>query len=210
MIVTKKVAGAAAAFLFGASFVLAYGATATASAKTQSSQAKAFEAPVIVATEVATPVEPLISSSDPGADAPAAAPSSLAALVDGWAETTAIDAETRCLATAVFYEARSESLAGQLAVANVVIARARSGRFPDSFCGVIKQPGQFGFVRGGRMPDVPEGRQAWRTAKAIAQIALDQAWQNPVEGALYFNTAYRGSGWGREPVAKIGGHIFYR
>jgi spore germination cell wall hydrolase CwlJ-like protein len=137
-------------------------------------------------------------------------PTSLATLVEAWDESDPLDAEARCLATAVFFEARSESLAGQLAVANVVIARAQSGHFPSSLCGVILQRGQFGFVRGGRIPDVPEHRPAWRVAKAIAMIALDQAWQNPVEGALYFHASYSPNNWGREQVAKIGTHIFYR
>ncbi|MBO9576516.1 MAG: cell wall hydrolase [Sphingobium sp.] len=190
-------------------FLLAHGATTAASA-----QVKSFEAPVIVAPDVATPVEPSLSHSseiDSAVASPDAgqAPSSLAELVSTW-KVDALDDEARCLATAVFFESRSESLEGQLAVANVVIGRARSGRFADSLCGVIKQPGQFGFVRsGGRMPTPTDGAQ-WRTAQAIAQIALNEGWRNPAEGALYFHATHRATDWGRPMVTRIGGHIFYR
>jgi hypothetical protein len=213
MTFSKQVAGAAAIFMFASSFLLAYGATSAASAQTQSlpgqqALADRFEAPAFVSPAVVT-----ASSENSVGQSPqeqAAQAESLDALVDGWTHGEPLDAETRCLATAVFFESRSESLAGQLAVANVVIARAQSGRFPTSLCGVVTQRGQFGFVRKGRMPDVREDSAQWRTAKAIARIALDEAWHNPVEGALYFHAAYRGNSWGREEVARIGGHIFYR
>lgn len=174
-----------------------------------------LEAPATVSDKVATPlaVEPavLTSSTDTAApmaddDAPAA---SLTELVSEWDVDDTIDAETKCLATAVFYEARSESLAGQLAVANVVIGRAKSGRFPSSLCGVVTQPGQFSFVRGGRLPDVANGHQ-WHTAQAIAEIALENSWANPVEGALYFHAARVSPGWNKPRMMRIGGHVFYR
>jgi spore germination cell wall hydrolase CwlJ-like protein len=202
----SKVASAAATALLSTSFLLAYGVTTAASAQTQSS----FEAPVIVAPAVATPVEP-VQNSEQGANAAAdeAPAASLAELVDEWQEGT-MNEQVRCLATAVFYEARSEALAGQLAVAHVVIERARSGRFPASLCGVIKQRGQFGFVRNGRMPDQPNESEQWTTAKAIAQIALGEHWKNPAQGALYFHASRVAPGWGHERVAQIGNHVFYR
>ncbi len=208
-----KVAGAAAASLLSFSFLLAYGATTAASAQIQS-----YQAPVTVAPDVATPVTPIISdnSISPAADAGAQAivqplaARSLAQLVDGWQQTAELDAETRCLATAVFYESRSESLDGQLAVAHVVIARARSGRFADTLCGVITQRGQFGFVRNGRLPTPPETSAQWRTSKAIAQIALEGSWENPVEGALFFHATYSSADWDRPMLTKIGRHVFYR
>ncbi|HZV56474.1 MAG TPA: cell wall hydrolase [Sphingobium sp.] len=196
-----RVASAAAFGLVGVSFLLAYGVTTAASAQVQS-----FEAPVMVAPAVATAVEPTSSEDFSGDDAP----DSLAELVAAWKADGPLDAESRCLATAVFFEARSESLEGQLAVANVVIGRARSGRFADSLCGVVTQKGQFGFVRGGRMPEVPTSRPAWRTAQAIAQIALEESWRNPAEGALFFHAAYSSPKWDRPLVARIGRHIFYR
>ncbi len=196
-----RVAGAAAFGLAGISFLLAYGVTTAASAQVQS-----FEAPVMVAPAVATPVEPDSSETFSGDEAPA----SLAELVAAWQADAPLDDEARCLAIAVFFESRSESLEGQLAVANVVIDRARSGRFADSLCGVVTQKGQFGFVRGGRLPDVPSDRPAWRTAQAIAQIALEESWDNPAEGALFFHAVHSPAKWNRPLVTRIGRHIFYR
>ena len=204
-----KVAYAAAATLFSSMFLLAYGATTAASAQVQS-----FNAPVIVAPAVATSVEPHVSDDaiNPAPDVAAQdddAPQSLAALVSGWQGDDALDSEAKCLATAIFFESRSESLDGQLAVANVVMARAHSGRFAQTLCGVVTQPGQFGFVHKGRMPAVSESSAQWRTARAIAQIALSGSWRNPVEGALYFHATYS-SDMDRPMVAQIGHHVFYR
>lgn len=210
MIKSAKVAILATCSFAATCFLLTHGVTTAASA-----QVKSYEAPVIVAPDVATPVEPSLSHSseiDSAVASPDAgpAPSSLSQLVSDW-KVDALDDEARCLATAVFFEARSESLEGQLAVANVVIGRARSGRFADSLCGVVKQPGQFGFVRsGGRLPTPPSEASQWRTAQAIAQIALNEGWRNPAEGALYFRGVRRSTGWDRPMVTRIGGHIFYR
>ncbi|MBL0916583.1 MAG: cell wall hydrolase, partial [Sphingopyxis sp.] len=94
----------------------------------------------------------------------------LAELVAETVRPAELDPELRCLAGAVYFESRGESLAGQLAVAHVVINRANSGRFPKSLCGVVHQPSQFSFVRGGKMPAVRNGGQ-WNTAVGLAQVA---------------------------------------
>lgn len=121
--------------------------------------------------------------------------------------TAADDAELRCLAGAIYFESRGEPLAGQLGVAQVILNRANSGRFADSVCGVITQPGQFGFVRGGRIPQVADNAD-WRRAVAVAKVALKDAWDGAAEHALFFNTS-RPTG-ARVKVAAIGNHIFYR
>ena len=79
-------------------------------------------------------------------DVPAS--SSLADMVVNQAQTENLSPELRCLAGAIYFEAKSESLPGQLAVGRVVVNRAKSGRFPASYCGVVYQPSQFSFVRG--------------------------------------------------------------
>mgnify|MGYP000894812012 CR=1 FL=1 len=137
-------------------------------------------------------------------------PASLAALVSSAGGSMNMDEETRCLASAVFFEARSESLSGQLAVAHVVINRARSGRFARSLCGVVKQRGQFSFVRGGVIPAISASSRDWREAAAIAQIALANSWENPVQGALFFHARRVSPGWKLKRVAAIDNHIFYR
>lgn len=177
------------------------------------------EAPVLVAENMATDVtvEPgtQIAAGDPVSEASVAdrddrPGQSLAELVSEFDTTELTDEEANCLATAIYYEARSESLNGQLAVAHVVLQRAKSGRFPKSLCGVVKQPGQFSFVRSGRMPAAPSHAGQWRTARAIADIAMDGSWNNPVEGALFFHSSRVQPGWARERMTRIGGHIFYR
>lgn len=205
------VAGVAAVGLLSSTLALAE----VTSGSTNVLQAS-LEAPAVVADKGATPVtvEPdtQISQTTAQFDDENAAPTAatLAELVREWDVDATLDAETRCLATAVFYESRSESLAGQLAVAHVVLERARSGRFPSSLCGVVTQPGQFSFVRAGRLPDAPTSGQQWRTAAAIAEIALEDSWENPVEGALYFHATRVTPNWNRPRVTRIGGHIFYR
>jgi spore germination cell wall hydrolase CwlJ-like protein len=136
--------------------------------------------------------------------------SSLAALVKSHGAAGELDAETRCLAGAVYFESKGESLAGQLAVARVVLARTKSGRFPSSICGVVYQPSQFSFVRGGKMPRIDMGSQHWRNAVAISRIALDGSWKSPVEGALFFHARYVSPGWKLKRMGTIDNHVFYR
>ena len=136
---------------------------------------------------------------------------SLAALVDRNDDDVAgLGREMQCLASAIFYEARSESLAGKLAVARVVINRSQSGRFPASICGVVTQPSQFSFVRGGRIPSVSPSARNWSDSVAIARIAMTDGWESQAEGALYFHARRVAPGWGHQKLAQIDNHIFYR
>ena len=140
----------------------------------------------------------------------AARAESLAALVAATAMPAEIDDEMRCLAGAIYFESRSESLIGQLAVAHVVLNRAESGRFRPTLCGVVYQPSQFSFVRSGRMPAIDTAGRHWRNAVAIAQIARDDSWKNKAPGALFFHATRVSPGWNRPRVAQIDNHIFYR
>lgn len=135
---------------------------------------------------------------------------SLAQLVSLSDMPAEIDEETRCLAGAVYFESKGETLNGQLAVAKVVIARRDSGRFASSLCGVVYQPSQFSFVRGGRMPAIPTASRDWKEAVAIAQIAMKDAWESPVEGALFFHARHVSPGWRMQRLAAVDNHIFYR
>lgn len=123
-------------------------------------------------------------------------------------EVTSDDME--CLAGTVYFESKGESLAGQLAVAEVVINRKNSGRFASTICGVVYQPKQFSFVRGGKMPYIDKGSKHWRNAVAIAHIAMDNQWQSPVKGSLFFHANYVSPGWRLTRTGTIGNHIFYR
>ncbi|NJN36356.1 MAG: cell wall hydrolase [Nitrospiraceae bacterium] len=131
----------------------------------------------------------------------------------GMVDTTApMDEQLRCLAGAVYFEARGEPLSGQLAVAQVIINRTEDGRFPRSYCGVVAQPGQFSFMRGSRMPAVREGSSAWARAVAIAHIAHQGLWESEAGDAVFFHARYVRPSWShtKTRLAQIDTHIFYR
>lgn len=117
------------------------------------------------------------------------------------------DSERRCLATAVYFEARGEPLEGQLAVAQAIINRSTSGRYADTVCGVINQRGQFSFDRN----RTPAAGNDWRTAQAIARIAANDLWRAVAPRAVSFHAARLSPGWrGKVRIAQIGNHVFYR
>lgn len=121
-----------------------------------------------------------------------------------------LDDDTKCLASAVYFESKGESLAGQLAVAKVILNRAESGRFPDSLCGVVLQKSQFSFVRGRGIPDIDENRKSWKTAVAISRIAQDDMWESQMEDALFFHARHVSPRWRLTRLGAIDNHIFYR
>ena len=134
---------------------------------------------------------------------------SLAVLVERTALPDELSSELNCLAGAVYFEAKGETLAGQLAVGRVIVARTRSGRFPTSYCGVVYQPSQFSFVRGGTMPGINRNGRAWANAVRIARIAHEGSWKSPAEGALFFH-ASRVAPMNRARIAQIDHQVFYR
>ncbi len=136
--------------------------------------------------------------------------SSLADLVRKQNTGNSLNAEERCLAGAVYFESKGESLAGQLAVARVVMARSKSGRFPATLCGVVYQKSQFSFIRSGGMPPIATGSNNWKNAVAISKIALNDSWKSPVEGALFFHARHVSPGWRLTRLGSIDNHIFYR
>jgi N-acetylmuramoyl-L-alanine amidase len=135
----------------------------------------------------------------------------LASMVEQLRGPDAGSRELECLATGVYFEAKSEPLAGQLAVGQVIANRAQSGgRFPSTYCGVLFQRGQFSFVHGHSLPHVaPENRQ-WRTAVAIAKIVDERLKNSLVGDALFFHARYVSPGWHLKRVASIGNHLFFR
>jgi N-acetylmuramoyl-L-alanine amidase len=195
----------------------------TALASTGGSGAKAEVAsPVIVPESLtsqlpATGIEAVASVAIappapelPAMPTPTPRAASLAAHVKAQPIAGPLDRDLRCLAGAIYFESRGESLDGQLAVGRVVVERANSGRFPRSYCGVVFQPSQFSFVRGRAMPSIPEGSAAWQRAVAIARIAHEDSWDSPAEGALFFHATYVSPGWRKQRLARIDNHVFYR
>lgn len=114
--------------------------------------------------------------------------------------------ELDCLATAVWFESRGETLEGQLAVAQAVVNRAKSGRWGKGVCGVIKAPRQFSF----NAARVQRSTATFTTALAVARIAAAGLWHDIAEGAHSFHAARLNPGWRLARVAKIGNHVFYR
>ena len=173
---------------------------------------QADSAPVAVPTP--GPVETAAPAGPTDAAVPAPAPAdepefvSLAAAVAAQ-ETDELDRDLTCMAGAIYFEAKGEPLSGQLAVAEVILNRMKSGRFPKSICSVVTQPGQFSFVRGGRVP-VIANNAAYRTAVAVARVAIDDAWDSPAANAMYFHARRVAPGWRMTKIAAIGNHVFYR
>ena len=139
-------------------------------------------------------------------------PASLMALVGDMPVESDMTPDLKCLAQAVYFESRGEPMEGQLAVAEVVINRAKSGLYPSSYCDVVTQPAQFSFVRHGIIPSANEASAAWQRAKAIAEIAEQNLWQTKAADALYFHATYVNPSWAHQKteIAQIQTHIFYR
>jgi spore germination cell wall hydrolase CwlJ-like protein len=151
--------------------------------------------------------------SDSNEDQTVAAPrgADLATLVANLRGPDAGSREVECLAVGVYFEAKSEPLAGQLAVGQVIANRAKSGgRFPASYCGVLFQRGQFSFVHGRSLPAVPRSSRQWQTAVAVAKIVDQDLKDSEVGNALFFHARYVSPGWRLKRVAAIGNHVFYR
>ena len=157
--------------------------------------------PLVAPAAVPAAVEPTTTAEDEEFDTLAEAVAAQ--------DNAAADEALECLAGAIYFESTGEPLTGQLAVAEVIINRAKSGRFPTDVCAVVKQRGQFSFVRGGQIPTINIGK-AYRTAIAVAKVALADAWNSPAQKALYFNTADRRPAGRVIKVASIGNHVFYR
>lgn len=154
------------------------------------------------------PIAPVLPTA-PAATALKGRP--LGELVLAHTDRRADTAELECLAGAIYFESKGEPLEGQLAVAEVVLNRTKSGRFPTTICGVVKQRHQFSFVRGGRFPPIARNSAPWRKAVAIAHIALDDLADSRARQAMFFHATYVRPAWrGLKRVAQVGRHIFYR
>lgn len=122
-----------------------------------------------------------------------------------------------CLATAIYFESRGESVKGEFAVAEVIANRVDSENFPDSYCKVVNQGSsqrnacQFSYACDG-LPDTIRERDAFEKAGKIARLIIDGAPRVLTDGATYFHTVHVNPSWSRrfEETASIGAHIFYR
>ncbi|HWN49160.1 MAG TPA: cell wall hydrolase [Xanthobacteraceae bacterium] len=126
--------------------------------------------------------------------------------------------QEKCLADAIYFEARGEPLRGQMAVAQVVVNRVFSGYYPHTICGVVYQNAhrhlacQFTFACDG-IPDRINEPAAWERAKHIAREALDgKFWLNDIGKATHYHARWVHPWWVREmrKLDRIGVHTFYR
>ncbi len=129
-----------------------------------------------------------------------------------------MEREQRCLAEAVYFEARSEPEEGQAAVAQVVLNRVRSGLYPASICGVVYQNRhrhlacQFTFACEGKSLRIAD-REAWATAKHVAESVLEgRTYLADVGASTHYHADYVRPRWARKlkRMDVIGRHIFYK
>ncbi len=119
--------------------------------------------------------------------------------------------DVECMAKVVYHEAANQALTGQLAVAQVILNRAKAGDiFPRNVCGVVNQDGQFFKTDHYQAPAGDAAR--WRTAVAIAAIAKEDHPSQVAPGALFYHAAYIQPAWSqkRRKIARIGDQVFYR
>ncbi len=127
-----------------------------------------------------------------------------------------LESESRCLAEAIYYEARGESAAGQLAVAEVVINRVRSGKYPATICGVVYQGShrttgcQFSFTCDGSLKKKVDTLAFAKAERVARGVVFGQA-RNLVGTATHYHANYTDPYWagGLEREKQIGRHIFY-
>jgi len=134
----------------------------------------------------------------------------LSSLVSQLRSSDAGSRELECLAGAIYFESKSEPLAGQLAVGHVIANRSKSGRFPSSYCGVVFQRSQFSFVRGRSLPPIPRSSIQWKNAVAIAQIVDKALHVSSVPKALFFHARRVSPRWRLTRLGTVGNHVFYR
>lgn len=130
-----------------------------------------------------------------------------------------MDAETKCLALSVYWEGKTETRKGQLAVAHTVLNRTKSPKFPNTICGVVAQKPegtkkgcQFSWWCDGKQ-DEPKDDQDWQEAVDSAKAAMKGEAGDPTGGALFFHSSkIKAPEWAknRKRLARIGDHIFYR
>jgi cell wall hydrolase len=124
----------------------------------------------------------------------------------------------KCLAEAVYFEARGEAVRGQIAVAQVVLNRAFSGKYPETVCGVVYQNKhrhlacQFTFACDNN-PDVIREPEMWDRAQKIAKAMLDgQLWLPEVDRSTHYHAYWVRPSWVSEMkrTYRFGVHTFYR
>ena len=127
------------------------------------------------------------------------------------------DESLTCLSEALYFEARGETVKGQFAVAEVILNRVKSARFPSSVCRVIRQGTgrkfqcQFTYTCDGHKEVIAEPK-AYERVRKVARAILDGKVAPLTNGATHYHTTAVNPRWSRvyTRTAKIGVHLFYR
>lgn len=154
---------------------------------------------------------------------------SAAAVLVGWSyvadawlggpnrDSATLTTAERCLAQAIYFEARGEPFEGQMAVAQVVLNRVRDIRYPSDVCAVVFQNAerrhrcQFSFACDGKS-DRPRDRRAWASAAKLAVLATGGGLRDVTGAATHYHANYVSPDWAKllRPTRRIGRHLFYR
>ncbi|MFW2587629.1 cell wall hydrolase [Sagittula sp. SSi028] len=125
--------------------------------------------------------------------------------------------EWECLSEALYFEARGETVKGLFAVAEVIMNRVASSRFPNSVCGVVNQGTgrkfacQFTYTCDGQPENIHEPR-SWTRVGKVARLMLDGAPRPLTQGATFYHTTAVRPNWSSAftRTASIGDHLFYK
>jgi spore germination cell wall hydrolase CwlJ-like protein len=124
-----------------------------------------------------------------------------------------------CLAKNIYYEAASEPFEGKVAVAQVTMNRAESGKFPSDVCQVVYQKNvvmekvvcQFSwYCTNGGKPPIRSQEMYNESYKVAKKVLLEGFRLDIMKNALYYHADYVSPNWGKEKIGKIGRHVFYR
>lgn len=125
-----------------------------------------------------------------------------------------------CLAKNIYHEAANEPFEGKVAVAQVTLNRAASGKFPSDICAVIYQKNVFyekvicqfsWYCEGHGANKVIRSKEAYNESMAVAKkVLLEDFRLDIMKKAMYYHADYVSPGWKKEKIGKIGRHIFYK
>lgn len=124
-----------------------------------------------------------------------------------------------CLAKNIYHEAASEPFEGKVAVAQVTMNRANSGKFPNDVCAVVYQKNVFyekvvcqfsWYCENGGKPKIRSKEMYDESYRVAKKVLLENFRLDVMKEALYYHADYVNPQWGREKIGKIGRHIFYK
>ena len=175
-------------------------------------------AAAVLASTVVSVGPPGPHTASAAGDAPALVQDvSLPSTLKTWNDPTVVAEGERCLAQAVYFEARGEPYEGQLAVAQVVLNRVVDDRYPNSICAVVfenetwRHRCQFSFACDGRS-DRPRNLGAWIDALKTARLASTGRLRDLTYASTHYHAEYVKPKWAKRflRTVKIGRHAFYR